>query len=205
MAKRPRAPKQPLTPAILHEMYQAIGGKEANLINLRKFTLLLLSFVGFFRFDEVQNLRVGDVAFFLTHMTIFLERSKTDVYRDGRTVFISRLHTPCCAVRILKRLLRRSGVSADADSYIFRAFQRVHKGKAYRVRSENRPLSYSTGRTLELFARIGLDPKKFGLHSARSGGASCAANMGIPDRLFKRHGRWVSERAKDGYVRDDLS
>ncbi|KAL5020676.1 hypothetical protein ScPMuIL_002241, partial [Solemya velum] len=39
----------------------------------------------------------------------------------------------------------------------------------------------------------------------RAGGASKAANAGIPDRLFKRHGRWRSETAKDGYVKDDFS
>ena len=24
----------------------------------------------------------------------------------------------------------------------------------------------------------------------------------VPDRMFKRHGRWHSENAKDGYVKD---
>ena len=28
--------------------------------------------------------------------------------------------------------------------------------------------------------------------------------MGIPDRLFKRQGRWTSENAKDGYIKDAL-
>ena len=46
--------------------------------------------------------------------------------------------------------------------------------------------------------------KKYCLHSLRSGGASAAANSGIRDRLFKRHGRWVSENAKDGYVKDNI-
>ena len=59
---------------------------------------------------------------------------------------------------------------------------------------------------LELFlnklAELGFDPKQFGLHSLRSGGATAAANSGVPDRLFKRHGRWRSESAKDGYVKD---
>ena len=36
----------------------------------------------------------------------------------------------------------------------------------------------------------------------RSGGATAAANAKVPDRLFKRHGRWCSESAKDGYVKD---
>jgi hypothetical protein len=36
---------------------------------------------------------------------------------------------------------------------------------------------------------IGLNQQLFGLHTLRSGGATTAANMGIPDRLFKRHGQ----------------
>ena len=46
---------------------------------------------------------------------------------------------------------------------------------------------------------------KIGVHSLRSGGATAAANAGIPDRFFKRHGRWLSESAKDGYVKDSTS
>ena len=46
---------------------------------------------------------------------------------------------------------------------------------------------------------------KFGLHSLRSGGATDAAYSDIPDRLFKRHGRWRSESAKHGYDKDSLA
>ena len=42
------------------------------------------------------------------------------------------------------------------------------------------------------------------MHSLQAGGANSAANNGIPDRLFKRHGRWSSENAKDGYIKDRL-
>ena len=31
-----------------------------------------------------------------------------------------------------------------------------------------------------------------------------AANAGVPDRLFKRHSRWRSESAKDGYVKNSV-
>ena len=36
------------------------------------------------------------------------------------------------------------------------------------------------------------------------GGATTAAGSGVPDRLFKRHGRWRSDKAKDGYVEDSV-
>ena len=38
----------------------------------------------------------------------------------------------------------------------------------------------------------------------RSGGATAAANAKVLDRIFKRHGHWKSENAKDGYVKDSL-
>ena len=66
-------------------------------------------------------------------------------------------------------------------------------------------LSYSRVRELvkEAFKDC-IDSTLIGVHSLRAGDASAAANNGIPDRLFKRHGRWLSEKAKDGYVKDDL-
>ena len=49
------------------------------------------------------------------------------------------------------------------------------------------------------------DPSVYRTHSFQSGGASRAANSGVNDRVFQRHGRWKSVAAKDGYVKDDMS
>lgn len=67
-------------------------------------------------------------------------------------------------------------------------------------------MSYTRTREIVLhaFAELGYPKSMFGLHSLRAGGASAAANAGISDRLFKRHGRWKSDSAKDGYVKDKL-
>ena len=204
IAKPVRTPKEPITGDILREMFDIIGRREANLLNLRKFTILLLSFAGFLRFDEVSKLRLDDIQFYRTHMSLFLEGSKTDIYREGHTVVISRVPASCCPVDTLARFLEL-GKIAKGDTFLFRAVTRL-KGGRYKFRSPNVPLSYTTCRTgaLELVAKVGLDPKVFGLHSARSGGATAAANRGVPDRLFKRHGRWVSEKAKDCYIKDNL-
>ena len=50
-------------------------------------------------------------------------------------------------------------------------------------------------------AEIGLDPTNFGL---RASGASAAAAIGVPDRLFKRHGRWKSDSSTDRYIKETL-
>ena len=54
------------------------------------------------------------------------------------------------------------------------------------------------------FAKLGYNPTEFGLHSLQAGGATMAVNAGVPDRLFKRHGKWKSENAMDGYVDDSV-
>ena len=68
-------------------------------------------------------------------------------------------------------------------------------------------LSHTRSREIVLSALegIGLDKKKLGLHSLRSGGATAAAAAGIDDRLFKKHGRWKSDKAKDGYVKESIT
>ena len=47
------------------------------------------------------------------------------------------------------------------------------------------------------------DISPFDTHSLRAGGASAAVNIGVPDGLFQRHGRWKSISA-DGYVSERL-
>lgn len=83
----------------------------------------------------------------------------------------------------------------------------MKKAASFKLRHTNKPLSYTRTREIILSALedIGLDKKKFGLHSLRSGGATAAAAAGVNDRIFKKHGRWKSETAKDGYVREKLS
>ena len=36
-----------------------------------------------------------------------------------------------------------------------------------------------------------------GLHSVLSGGATTAANSDFNDKLWKKHGRWISDSSKD--------
>ena len=81
----------------------------------------------------------------------------------------------------------------------------MNKKNSQKLRESN-AISYTRVRDiiLEKLSAIGLDPKRFDLHSLCSGGASAAANAGVPERMFKRHGRWRSENAKDGYVKDSL-
>ena len=51
---------------------------------------------------------------------------------------------------------------------------------------------------------IGAENKSFGLHSLQARGATAAPNLGVNDRIFKKHGRRKSEKFKDGYILESI-
>ena len=195
--------KEPVTPDILSTLVSRFGQQDASLADIRTLSICLLGFAGFFRFDELAKIGESDIVMYKEHMEIFIESSKTDQLRDGAWVVIARTGTPLCPVAMLERYMCMADMSGTQNRSLFRAIVNTKNGQKLR---ESGAISYTRVRELilEKLSAIGLDPKRFGLHSLRSGGASAAANAGVPDRMFKRHGRWRSENAKDGYVKDSL-
>ena len=97
-----------------------------------------------------------------------------------------------------------ANTSPNSDEFISRTL--IKCNDHFELRKENRPLSYTHMRELfiDAFRSFLSHSKKYGLRSVRSGGATTVANLGISDRLFTKHGRWRSETANDGYVKDSL-
>lgn len=89
---------------------------------------------------------------------------------------------------------------------MFTAINFVKSKNVYKPCNKSKPLSYTRAREILLSSlkEIGLDSSKFCLHSLRSGGVTSASNNKVPDRLLKVHGRWVTDKAKDGYIKDSL-
>ena len=78
---------------------------------------------------------------------------------------------------LLKLYMNSSHLSLDSDEYIFRP---ISASKS--LVSVYKPISYSTYRQSfkKSFRDIVPDITNFSTHSARSGGATSAANSGIP-------------------------
>ena len=49
----------------------------------------------------------------------------------------------------------------------------------------------------DTFGVLGYNKSQFCLHSSRNGGVSVAARNNVSDRLFRAHGRWVTDKFKD--------
>ncbi|XP_063410400.1 uncharacterized protein LOC134693496 [Mytilus trossulus] len=196
--------KEPITPELLQAMYDKFFCVE-NIFSQRTICACILGYAGFMRVSELLNLRYFDINFKTSHISIFIEKSKTDIYRDGNWLIIAKTGTTLCPVRNLELYMQWSGIQSDSNLYLFRNLSQV-KGK-FVFRSMNKPLSYTRMREIfiDAFSPFVPDIKSYGLHSLRAGGATAAARFGVSDRLFKRHGRWKSDTSKDGYVKDDLS
>jgi integrase len=197
--------KESITPDILQKNVLLYGNKNCNLKDLRIACMCLLGYAGFLRFSELASLKRSDISFFPSYVKLYLEKSKTDVYREGREVVISKTGTITGPVDMLDRYLKLAGTSENSVDYIFRSVSFCKSTDSYKLRNSGQ-ISYTRAREILLSAleAVGLEKRKFGLHSLRSGGATAAAAAGIDDRLFKKHGRWKSDKAKDGYVKENI-
>ena len=87
-----------MTVSQLYEMYNYFGSKIISLSNLRTILICVLSFMGFLRFSVVVKLRRFDIIINKTFLSIFIEKSKTDVYREGSWVYLTKLDTVLCPI-----------------------------------------------------------------------------------------------------------
>ncbi|XP_065922605.1 integrase/recombinase xerD homolog isoform X6 [Magallana gigas] len=205
LSAKPVTKKEPITSEILQQIVNRYGTGSSSLPDIRISCMCLLSYAAFLRFSELVNLKRSDITFYEDHLSLYISKSKTDKYKTGSNVIVSKTNNVTCSYGMLQLYLKIADIASDSDCFIFRALSFCKKSGKYKLRNSG-PLSYSRARELLLNAleSVGVDKSKFGLHSLRSGGATAAANAGVSDRLFKKHGRWRSDNAKDGYVHENV-
>ncbi|XP_019621166.1 PREDICTED: uncharacterized protein LOC109467590 [Branchiostoma belcheri] len=172
-----------------------------NIDTLQTLCLIVIGFAGFLRWDDLSQLHADDVNFCDGYAALFIEKRKNDQFREGHWACIATTGSTSCPVTLLKRFLKSSNSSGH-----IKLFRRVsnHRGN---ISLRQEPMSYTRARekVLSMLSTIGLDPTRYGLHSLRSGGASTAAAMGVPDRLIAHHGGWRSTEAREGYILESKS
>lgn len=176
-----------------------------NLLILRNTCIFVIAFAGFFRIEEVLNLKRNHIEFINEGIIISVESSKTDQLRMGDKVIIATIPgSNSCPVSILNKYLSSAGLLNMSGEYLFRPLSKTVSG--HKLVCQNKPISYTTIREAfkSSFKNIVSDINQYSTHSLRAGGATAAANAGVGDRVFQRHGRWKSTSAKDGYVLDDI-
>ena len=163
--------------------------------------ICILGFTGFMRTDELLSTKVKDIKFYDSHMTVFIPKSKTDQLREDNLVHISKIASVCCPVATVQKYLRSAKLAPD--DYLICKLVATKKG--HNVVGSHR-LSYSRTRKVFLEHTKPLFPGyNLGLHGLRAGGASMSSTNNTSDRLISKHGRWKSDRARDGYIRPSVA
>ena len=98
--------KEPPSPQLLQKMVRVLAQESASLLYIPTVTICLLAFSGFFRFNEIAQIRCSDLQFSSTDVRIIkVRQSKTDQYRDGNEVIIGRTGNETCPVAMLERYM----------------------------------------------------------------------------------------------------
>ncbi len=191
---------------------QILNAKTIPNYRLQLATFIMVCFAGFLRYNDATHVFCDEIRFYRTHMEIFLETRKNRQFREGNVVFIARGKSAVCPVVLTERLLAVMG-TAGLHVPLFRGYD----GKAA-LRHPDRsvamfrsPWSYDQARSTVFLAissafnvPVASLRSVYGLHSLRSGGATCVAKVGIPAMIFQRHGGWADPRSVGAYIKGSL-
>ena len=164
----PKNRKTPLKAAQVKELVLRVGGENAG--ELQMACLIALGFTAFLRWDDLKDLRRHNLHMTSDHtcMSITLTKRKNNQFREGSVILVAHTGSSSCPVSLTERFLLVG--QHKKSNYLFRKICHTKHGFSFRPQQ----LTYS--RATELFKKqlkvIRLDPKQYGLHSLRSGGAS---------------------------------
>ena len=181
-------------------MYNLFKGEISNLRDLRTLAICILAYAGFLRFSEASTLKRDDIDIQDAYMRLLLEQSKTYIYRSGHWIYISKLNSVLCPVKITQKYIKKAKILKGRSEYLFQGL--VKKNSGYRLRVIKKPITYTRVRedVLSVLKKLGLSSEDYGLHSMRAGGCTMATHLGVKETFIKKHGRWKSDRVEDGYT-----
>ena len=189
--------RRPLKKRELKRVINALplcGYSHRDLVTIK--SAILLAFYGFLRVSEYTSTRHNgstclsrrDVKFIrdtgsstATRVKLRLRRTKTSQFESDTYVDIFANGSDLCPVKSL------------SDYYQF--YKESKKNSPLFVLSSGLPLTpvkfnYMLRSSLQAAS---LDPKRYSSHSLRSGGATVAANHGVPSWVIQKMGRWKSD------------
>jgi integrase len=184
--------KQPVSLDLLRRMLEYVDLR--SLTGLRDRALLLLGFAGGFRRSELVALRVEDLEWAAGGLVVSIRRSKGDPEGRGELVGVPCGQQPeTCPVRAVEEWLRVAGIDSGP---VFRATL-PGSGRVLERGLNPKRVAICVQR---LAALAGLDPRRFGGHSLRSGLATAAAEGGASEQAIMQQTRHKSVQQVRRYV-----
>ena len=199
---KPVQRKDPASPEMLQKLCAMHEGSD-DLLILRNLVMILISFAGFLRFDELSSLKCKDVLIYDDHLVLNISKSKNDQYRKGSEVLIAKGQSCACPYEMYLKYVSKANIDIRSDDFLFKPIFYTKKGS--KLIYKNKKISYSTVRKHVVSLLSSVAPGlNVGVHSLRAGGATSAARFHVNERCLKRHGRWKSTSSKDMYIEDSV-
>jgi len=88
-----------------------------DIIVLRDLCIILLCYTALLRYSDMSELRCCDIHFMSDHIVVHVRKSKTDVYRAGRDIFVAKGCTSACAIAMLNRYIRAAGIDCFSENF----------------------------------------------------------------------------------------
>ena len=138
--------KSPIVLRHLLSMYNLFKRENSNIRDLRTLTICILAYEGLLRFSEVSVLKRDEIDIQDAYMRLFSEESKTDIYRSGHWIYISKLNSVLCPVKITQKYIQKTKILKGRSEYLFRGVVKQNSGN--RLRSINKPIAYTSVRRM---------------------------------------------------------
>ena len=97
--------------------------------------------MGFLRFSEVVKLSYCDIIINKTFLSKFIEKSKTDVYRERSWVYVTNLDTTLCPTELVSQYFKKGNIKDNSEKYIFRGI--ITPKSHSKLRSCDKHISYT--------------------------------------------------------------
>ena len=190
----------------LWDKIEANGGiVSLTLSELRTFVMIVFNLHTLCRFSRAKEVKLEDLNYHEKYFEVDIKFSKTDQDGKGQITilpFKQGYYNPhklmCLYIEILDKSL-----DPNQKMYIFPPIIWDKSAREWKFKN-NAQIKYSTAYQAfkKLLAKFDFDPKKFGLHSPRIGGATEMFKNRIPKRIIDAQGRWKNRKTKYRYVCD---
>ena len=170
---------------------------DPSLTEIRDCLIPVLSYSLLLRHDETSHLNCNHITHCPEGLKIFIPSSKTDTYREGKYVFLSKNNQ--AAYNLFSDYLVKSKLTIGSNHFLFGPIAFNKHSNKYEI--QNKKMSYDCFLkiTKNAVISLGLNPAEYGTHSARSGGATRLAPF-VSEYDLMLNGRWSDPRSIGSYV-----
>lgn len=178
----------------LHELRQVIEHLPNNkLIGIRNRALLVIGWAGALRRSELVGVNIEDISETRDGLILHLNRSKTDQKGEGHDVALPFGSNPLtCPVRSFEDWVSAADIK---EGPVFRRIDR-HENIMDRLSAQSVRLIVK-----KCCEDVGLDPKRYGAHSLRSGFCSQAARFGKAEHQIMKRTRHKRSNSLQRYIK----